>query len=781
MAIIAVPPPCSSRSVCGRLERRFGTAVWHPQQYAARHRCIATPELGFYCDRIAETWNSRRRQEEQNLVHLVPRLIRKSMRASLFDGSSQSLEQLKVHRYRSCCIRWCRGEHRKGSLSLCTCCKAALYSSLTTSFMSCIIRASTLANKVSASSRREASVSFQGDSPSLSMGQSGCAGSADSVPKACILPSDLPTSLSPTCSRHSPHSPPCSTNQAGESILCRDPLRSDGKPLLLSVIASVVMLLTIGLQPTGAGAVPEPEDQARLGFPCELASPATLVHPDSMHVLSDCTSSRQSPALVGTRGHEAPGVLLLGSKGASFLGHLKAPPLISMNRLTQDTDGQDVIVEVADAGGISPAPGSEPSSPPSEQGTAVQTHSNMPSEGDTFPAPASPEFVVLEVWKLVDESFLDARHKGWDADKWEHQDVLKRPIRSKTAAYNTIKNMLGSLNDPYTRFLSPDQFAQLSKYDITGIGLNIGEDADPSSGRTVIKVIGLVIGSPAEVAGVQQGDELLSVNEERVEGRSAFEAASLIQGPKGSLVTLTLRSPGAGATRQVVVKRQGEVTSPVQYKLAKMSGEDVGYIRIGEFNALALQDLMIAMQRLEAKGAKSYILDLQDNPGGLVQAGIEVAKLFLEPESVVVHTVGRDPSSFKSVVTKQPAFSKAPLMLMVNSRTASASEIVAAALHDNCRAVLIGRRTYGKGLIQSVYELSDGSGVVLTVGKYVTPSRNDIDGNGIEPDFRNTPSFAEAMDHLTQCRSSGKGAQSAGVGKPKEKVAAALQLPAPLL
>jgi len=364
------------------------------------------------------------------------------------------------------------------------------------------------------------------------------------------------------------------------------------------------------------------------------------------------------------------------------------------------------------------------------------------------------ESVVEEAWQVVHENFLDARHHSWSADAWleKKEEALKRPIRSRMAAYGAIRSMLSSLNDPYTRFLLPDQFSQLAKYDVTGIGLNIGEVAN-GQGGTTLKVLGLVLGSPAQSAGVRQGDELLSVDGSSVTGKTAFEAASLIQGPKGTPVSIEIRHGMCGEAQSLTVERQQDVRSPVYYRLehSQDSGQLMGYIHLREFNALAKRDLVTAMKRLQDAGATSYLLDLQDNPGGLVQAGIEIARLFLDEGETVIETVGRDPDSFRSITASGPPLTKAPLMVLVNDHTASASEIVAAALHDNCRALLVGRRTFGKGLIQSVYELSDGSGIILTVGKYVTPGHHDIDGNGIEPDFKRPPGLQEAKQKLGRC------------------------------
>ncbi|CAM6121478.1 unnamed protein product [Calypogeia fissa] len=368
--------------------------------------------------------------------------------------------------------------------------------------------------------------------------------------------------------------------------------------------------------------------------------------------------------------------------------------------------------------------------------------------------PVTNESVVEEAWQVVNENFLDARHHSWSADDWAtlREDVLKRPIRSRMAAYGAIKGMLATLNDPYTRFLTPDQFRELSKYDVTGVGLNIGE-VENGKGEVRLAVLGIVLGSPAQMMGVRQGDELLAVNGSSVEGLSAFEAASLIQGPKGTPVSIEIRHGPCEDVKTITVPRQQDVRTPVYYRLERTQnpGELMGYIRLREFNALAKKDLVIAMKRLQEAGATSFMLDLQDNPGGLVQAGVEVARLFLDGGETVIQTVGRDPANYKSIIATNAPLTTAPLMVLVNDHTASASEIVAAALHDNCRAILVGNRTFGKGLIQSVYELSDGSGLILTVGKYVTPGKIDIDGNGIEPDFKNPPGLPEAKQKLGSC------------------------------
>ncbi|XP_027184206.1 carboxyl-terminal-processing peptidase 1, chloroplastic-like [Coffea eugenioides] len=262
-----------------------------------------------------------------------------------------------------------------------------------------------------------------------------------------------------------------------------------------------------------------------------------------------------------------------------------------------------------------------------------------------------------------------------------------------------------------------------------------------------------------EVDTLGSGDELLSVNGVDIRGKSAFEASSLLQGPGETFVDITVKHGNCGPVQALEVQRQSVAKTPVFYRLEQSENgtTSVGYVHLKEFNALARKDLVIAIKRLEDTGAQYFVLDLRDNLGGLVQAGIEIAKLFLNKGETVTYTVGRDPEYVKNIVAEVPPLVSAPVIVFVNKNTASASEIVATALHDNCRAVLVGERTYGKGLIQSVFELHDGSGVVVTVGKYVTPNHMDINGNGVEPDFRSLPSWDEVMNNLSKCHKPPEG------------------------
>ena len=394
------------------------------------------------------------------------------------------------------------------------------------------------------------------------------------------------------------------------------------------------------------------------------------------------------------------------------------------------------------------------------------------------PAAATDLQIVDEVWKVVDDNFLPARAvDGFDRARWARlrDDYTKHPPLTRAEAYDVIRDILRSLGDPFSRFVDPAAFAPLLKYDISGVGLNIAEDADDGSR---LRVLGLVLDSPAARAGVKQGDELVSVDGVATRNKSAFQAVSLIQASADADVAVGVRSSDDEETRVVTLRRSVSASDPVA---SRMEGGNVGYIRLKEFNALAEPNVARAIETLRGKGATSFVLDLRDNPGGLVQAGVEIARLFLPPNTAVAYTEGRvvaggvkgdtqvaatvgsasrmnaaqmnaAPTRLKSIPSATAASVTEPLTVLVNGRSASASEILTGALRDNCRATVAGSRTYGKGLIQSVYELSDGSGLVLTVGKYVTPGLHDIDRAGIEPDFAMFPGFEKAGETLRACR-----------------------------
>jgi carboxyl-terminal processing protease len=260
------------------------------------------------------------------------------------------------------------------------------------------------------------------------------------------------------------------------------------------------------------------------------------------------------------------------------------------------------------------------------------------------------------------------------------------------------------------------------------VGLQIA--LNPQTGK--LEVIAPIAGSPADKVGIQPRDRILKIEGFSTEHLTLDEAAARMRGPIGSVVTLLIERVGEGE-REISIVRDRIALNPVVAELRLSDqGTPIGYLRLNQFNANASMELAHAISSLEKKGAAAYILDLRNNPGGLLQSGIEIARQWLD-SGTIVYTVNRQgiQGSFEAT---GPALTTDPLVILVNQGTASASEILAGALQDNGRAQLVGETTFGKGLIQSLFELSDGSGLAVTIAKYETPKHRDINKLGIKPD-----------------------------------------------
>jgi carboxyl-terminal processing protease len=338
--------------------------------------------------------------------------------------------------------------------------------------------------------------------------------------------------------------------------------------------------------------------------------------------------------------------------------------------------------------------------------------------------------LVSEVWRIVNRTYLDEtfNHQNWALVR---QQVLEKPLNDSNAAYGAIQTMLKSLDDPFTRFLDPEQYRSLqvnTSGELTGVGLQIALNAETGK----LEVVAPIAGSPAEKAGIRPRDRILKIEGIPTENLTLDEAATKMRGPSGSLVTLLIERDGEAET-EIRLTRDRITLNPVISQLrVSEQGTPIGYLRLTQFNANASTELANAISSLEKKGAAAYILDLRNNPGGLLQAGIEIARLWLD-SGTIVYTVNRQgiQGSFEAY---GPALTDDPLVILVNQGTASASEILAGALQDNGRAKLVGETTFGKGLIQSLFELSDGSGLAVTIAKYETPQHRDINKLGIKPD-----------------------------------------------
>ena len=368
----------------------------------------------------------------------------------------------------------------------------------------------------------------------------------------------------------------------------------------------------------------------------------------------------------------------------------------------------------------------------------------------------SPKEVIDQVWQIVYRDFLDSSGK-YSPETWTslRRDLLAKSYAGTDESYEAIRGMLASLDDPYTRFLDPKEFKEMqidTSGELTGVGIQITLDKDTKE----ILVVSPIEGTPASRAGVQPKDVIVSIDGKSTKGMTTEDAVKLIRGQEGSQVTLGLRRNGEVVT--VPLNRARIAINAVESRLnTAADGKKVGYIRLKQFNANAAREMRAAIRELEKEGAQGYVLDLRSNPGGLLEASIDIARQWLD-EGTIVSTKTRDGIQDVRRATGN-ALTSSPVVVLVNEGSASASEILSGALQDNKRAVLVGQKTFGKGLVQSVRGLSDGSGLTVTIAKYLTPKGTDIHKNGIRPDVDVKLSDQEIQSLTVEQLGTGKDSQ----------------------
>jgi carboxyl-terminal processing protease len=365
------------------------------------------------------------------------------------------------------------------------------------------------------------------------------------------------------------------------------------------------------------------------------------------------------------------------------------------------------------------------------------------------------------VWQIVNRSYVDGNFNNQNWYRVRKQFANRR-FSSREETYVAVQEMLGSLDDPFTRLLPPDQFKTMQTSTsgaLTGVGLQIAIDSQTKS----LVVVAPIEGSPADKAGVRSLDRILGIDNVPTANMSLDECADRMRGEIGTKVTLSIGRPEDSSKANsepnpvakdgkdkdnfnpklqnfdlAIVRDRIEV-NPIVTSLADFNHHKIGYIRLAQFNGNAATEMSNAIKQMEAKGADAYVLDLRGNPGGLLQAGIEIARMWL-PDGTIVYTADRHGIQ-ESFTAHGGALTLDPMAILQDGGTASASEILAGALHDNSRAVLVGTKTFGKGLIQSLVELEDGSGLAVTIAKYETPNHTDIHKVGIAPDVevKSTP------------------------------------------
>lgn len=296
---------------------------------------------------------------------------------------------------------------------------------------------------------------------------------------------------------------------------------------------------------------------------------------------------------------------------------------------------------------------------------------------------------------------------------------------------SAINGLLQSL-DPYSAYMSPEIFREMqtdTKGEFGGLGIEIGMEAG------VVKVISPIDGTPAADAGIKAGDYIVKIGKEQVQGKSLIEAVKLMRGPIGTSIKLTVRRKNVKKSLEFNIVRK---IIEVQSVSSKIIGDEnnLGYIRLKSFNENSDKQFLKSVKELEKKSKiKGYVLDLRNNPGGLLNQAINITDFFLE-DGEIVSTKGRKISETRKFFARRGDEIKGkPIVVLINNGSASASEIFAGALKDHKRAIILGENSYGKGSVQSIIPLKNGGGIRLTISKYYLPSGKSISEVGVTPDI----------------------------------------------
>jgi carboxyl-terminal processing protease len=302
-------------------------------------------------------------------------------------------------------------------------------------------------------------------------------------------------------------------------------------------------------------------------------------------------------------------------------------------------------------------------------------------------------------------------------------------VDSKELLQEAIQGMLRGL-DPHTAYMSPEVFKEMqveTEGQFGGLGIEV------TIHENILTVVAPIEDTPAHKAGVQAGDKIIKVDDKPTKDMTLVEAVRLMRGPVGSPITITVVREGLKEPKEITIVRD---LIHIQTARTRLIEPAIGYIRVRSFNKTTSKELGEALDDLEGQGIRRLILDLRNNPGGLLDQAVETAGLFLEAGKPIVSIKGRNPNQEMPPFTAETSgHTDYPMVVLINAGSASASEIVAGALQDHGRAVLVGSTTFGKGSVQTIVPLSDGSGLRLTTAKYYTPNDRLIQGSGIDPDI----------------------------------------------
>jgi carboxyl-terminal processing protease len=352
----------------------------------------------------------------------------------------------------------------------------------------------------------------------------------------------------------------------------------------------------------------------------------------------------------------------------------------------------------------------------------------------------SPKVVLDQAWQIVNNKYVDPT---FNKQNWQQvrTELLSRDYGDRTQAYDALRKALSLLQDPYTRFMDPKQYADLTDQtsgSLSGVGMRLKLDEKLKA----VVVVEPIRNSPAMKAGVKAGDRILAIDGRSAEGMTVETAAELIRGEAGKTVRVKF-SRDNQAFELVMTRARVEVPS-VEHALKQEGALRVGYIRLNSFTAHSPEEMAAAIKDLNSEGADAFLFDQRGNPGGSLKACIEISQMWLN-SGKIVKTVDRD-SVNEVYEANRSALTDLPLVVLVDKGSASSSEIFAGAVKDNKRATLVGTKTFGKALVQVLQPLSDNSGLAVTIAHYYTPNGTDISKKGVDPDVEVTLTEAKQKE-----------------------------------
>ncbi|SKB12345.1 Carboxyl-terminal protease [Planktothrix sp. PCC 11201] len=353
------------------------------------------------------------------------------------------------------------------------------------------------------------------------------------------------------------------------------------------------------------------------------------------------------------------------------------------------------------------------------------------SSSVSTPLKDSPKAVLDEAWQIVFREFVDGKFNqvNWQAQR---EELLSKNYTSREEAYTALRKALEKLQDPYTRFMDPKQYEALTNQtagELSGVGMQLTLDEKTKA----ITVVEPIKNSPAIKAGILSGDRVLSIDGVSTTGMTVEQAANKIRGAIGTNVNLRIGREGQKEFDLTLTRARIELET-VTYRVNNEGNRKIGYIQLREFNSHAAEQMQAAIQALTKENVQAFVLDLRGNPGGLLRTSIDIARMWMDT-GAIVSTVDRNGKT-QEIRNNRTSITKLPVVVLVDGNSASASEILAGALKDNQRGVVMGTQTFGKALVQSVFSLSDGSGLAVTIAHYYTPNGIDISHKGVTPDVK---------------------------------------------